>query len=427
MKVLRAFLIQLGIFVLFSSLTIPSFSAEIVLQVNPSKIVAPFSKDMLGVGLVNWDHSWGKPFPGQVPGLAQAYKAAHIHLIRYAGGLWANSVGFDRTPQKNPNTSWTKNGMTYYFNYGTNEIDSLAQLATQAGADVMIQVNISNNDPAMWADMVKYTNKEKNYNFKYWELGNELDSDPDHKISATTYYQRVQQYQTAMLAVDPSIQILAGVPAFPVEQIDGSDPLSGFVTQPSPGGKNLGGISWHWYQTCNTSTLADITRYSWDNTVSTNSWRNAYTRNWAKILPSRIKQSVLPNYPSVKQGVTELNVDACNFNNVYNANHIAAVWFSDVIGRLAYNGINYVTMYTGYGIDGYSILYPDNESGTTKIMARPTYYPLLMYGQYFGDSMIESTSANESQVSIWASKDSADPDTSLQLGFKYLTKLGFRS
>ncbi len=107
--------------------------------------------------------------------------------------------------------------------------------------------------------------------------------------------------------------------------------------------------------------------------------------------------------------LTELNVDACNYNNTLNANHIAAVWFSDVIGRLAYNGINYVTMYTGYGIDGYSILYPDNETNPTKIMARPSYYPLLMYGQYFGDSMIESSSANESQVSVWASKDSTDP------------------
>lgn len=73
-----------------------------VLSVNTAQNINPFSKQMLGMGMVNWEHAWGKPFPNEVPGLAQAMKEEGVGLIRYAGGLWANDVGFDRVNQRTP-------------------------------------------------------------------------------------------------------------------------------------------------------------------------------------------------------------------------------------------------------------------------------------------------------------------------------------
>jgi len=63
----------------------------------------------------------------------------------------------------------------YRRGYQADEIDALAAFADYVGAEVMMEVNITTCDPELWADMVRYTNVEHDYNFKYWELGNELD------------------------------------------------------------------------------------------------------------------------------------------------------------------------------------------------------------------------------------------------------------
>lgn len=86
--------------------------------------------------------------------------------------------------------------LTYAFHYGIDEIDNLALFSQQSGAEVIIQVNVSNNDPYMWADMLRYTNIENDYNFKYWELGNELDHESSQGseagMDAATYQARQQ-------------------------------------------------------------------------------------------------------------------------------------------------------------------------------------------------------------------------------------------
>ncbi len=407
------------LFSLLIYLIIPSLHAQTAsLTINVTKPVNPFSNKMLGMALVNWEHAYNKPFPNSVPGLAAAFKEARVGMIRYAGGLWANSVGWDRVNQRTPYTTWTKNGNTYYFHYGTNEIDNLGAFAKATGADVMIQVNISNNDPAMWADMVRYTNVDHNYGFKYWEFGNELDTATDNKIDTATYVARMKTYIDAMKAVDPSIQIVAGVPATAHDAArlgysDSVTALSQFLTLTAPavstGGKKADALSYHWYQACNSSSFADMFLYEFSGTA-TNSWRNAYSRKWSEIIPSRVQNEIINANANIKaQGITELNFDACNYDNVLNGNHLNAIWFTDIIGRLAYNGLDFVTWYTGYGDQGYSVLYADNANAPTKILTRPSYYAVIMYAKYFGDQMVTTTTYDPTKISIWASTDSKDP------------------
>ncbi len=45
----------------------------IQLSVDASQPIHPFSNEMLGVALVNWEHSWGKYFPADVPRLADVF------------------------------------------------------------------------------------------------------------------------------------------------------------------------------------------------------------------------------------------------------------------------------------------------------------------------------------------------------------------
>lgn len=386
-----------------------------VLTVDATKPINPFTHKLLGQAFVNWEFSWGNPFPNEVPNLSTVMKEEGTGVVRYAGGLWANYVGFDRTPQRTPYTDWTKNGHTYSFTYGTDELDSLNKFADAVGADVMIQVNIAQNDPAMWADMVKYVNIEKGYNFKYWELGNEFDIDTQLNITPEIYASRVKTYIDALKDIDPSIHIIAGVPGSAADAprqgySDSITDLSHYLTLSgqtiSAKGRKIDALSYHWYQTCNSSSADDLLLYSFSG-VPTNSWRNAYSRIWSQIAPSRVNNEIIGTN-TMEQGITEINFDACNYENTMNGNQLGALWASDVIGRLAYNGLDFLTWYEGYGGQGYSTIYSDNSAAPTRLFVRPTFYAFYMYNKYFGDQIVNSHSYDDSAISIWASTDSKD-------------------
>ena len=142
-------------------------ASGLALTVNASTVVNNFDTKMKGIGLANWNFTktgWGKPYVGQVQGLPQALTAIDPGIIRYAGGLWSNYVGFDRTKQQvTPHNDWVQNGNTYSFSYGTDELASLDTFAKSLNSDVMIQVNVSQNDPAMWADLVRYAQEKRLY------------------------------------------------------------------------------------------------------------------------------------------------------------------------------------------------------------------------------------------------------------------------
>ena len=362
------------------------------IHINSNTFIHNFTREMLGVAMVNWEHSWGKPFPGEVPGLAQAYKTAHVGLIRYAGGSWANSVGWERLSQRTPYTTWSptrdnyhqnfKNEIdvneVYYFHYGQNEIDSLAHLASEAGAQIMIQVNIRNDDPAMWADMVHYVNIEKKYGFKYWEIGNEFDLEQGLGIDPNEYTARLARYIDAMKAVDPEIIIVGGVPASAHDAprqgwSDAVTDMSHYLIESAKlmtaAGRKIDSLSYHWYQNGSTDNIEDIIRWKWPGLDRT-SWRNSYSRIWSEIAPARVKEEILTPYiPGALQGITELNFDATDFDQApQESNHMTAVWMADCLGRLAYNGLDYVTWYEGFGspYQGYPMIV--REPDTLKLM-----------------------------------------------------------
>jgi hypothetical protein len=388
--------------------------ASVVLTVNTNTVKGVFSNRMLGVSFVNWEHAWGKPYAAEVPGLVQALKAAHVGIIRYAGGNWTNTTGWDRAEARRPYEGWPNSDEgPYWFHYNTAEIDSVASLAKQIGADVIVEVNVSTSDPGMWADMVRYANVEHDYNFKYWEIGNELDL-ANSTPSPDEYVKRLSQYIDAMMDVDSSIKIIASAAASPYEAPrlgfkDSITSLSSYLTKPyalvTPKGRKIQALSYHWYQACKTGNVADLQRYAYDG-LDNNSWRNGYSRSFADLLPPRITAEISGG--TIPQGITELDFDACWHDNPMNGNFLNALWTSDVLGRLAYNGVDYVTRWEGYGTQAYAFLYPDNGGGPARIYARPAFYAYLMYAYYFGNQLVESSTNDNDRISIWASRDTAD-------------------
>jgi hypothetical protein len=295
---------------------------------------------------------------------------------------------------------------------------SLHALAAAIDADVMIQVNIGNSvDPNMWADMVRWANLEQKFNFKYWELGNEFDIDTQLGVTPEMYRDRVKLYVDAMKAVDPTIQILAGVPGSAHDGprqgwSDSVTDMSHYLTLTAPAvsasGKKIDGLSWHWYQASNSTSNDDLLRWNWSD-VPANSWRNSYSRIWSQIAPSRIQTEILNPYPNMIQGVTELNFDSSNYDSVRNGNHLNALWFADILGRLSYNSLDYATIYEGYGTQGYAFIYPDQGDWPSSLYLRPSYYPYFMYHHYFGNQMVASSYPDPAKGSLWASTDTNDP------------------
>lgn len=123
-------------------------------------------------------------------------------------------------------------------------------------------------------------------------------------------------------------------------------------------------------------------------------------------MPPRVINEI--THDSIPQGVTELNFDACNFDNPMNGNFLNALWTTDVLGRMAYNGTNFATRWEGYGTQSYGMIYPNDSLNPTQLYARPAYYAYLMYANYFGDQMVESSSNDNARLSVWASRDSTD-------------------
>ena len=184
------------------------------MTVDATTQVYPFGDMMRGVAMNNWNWIWGgirDPASAKRRALIDATSYLRPGIFRFAGGLWANKVGWDRSNTAPWNGLWTYTdpdtglGYSYKHSYRAEIIDSYADFAAQLGAETVIQVNICDNNPKMWADMITYTNVEKGYNFKYWELGNEIDL--KDCITPTEYANRFVVYQAALKAVDPSIKV----------------------------------------------------------------------------------------------------------------------------------------------------------------------------------------------------------------------------
>ena len=103
------------------------------------------------------------------------------------------------------------------FQWATS-LDAFANVATATQAQVFITANYGTGTPQEAAAWVRYANKTKHYDFKYWEIGNEnygtweVDNNA-RPHDPVTYATRFKEYFQQMKAVDRSIKIGAVVVA----------------------------------------------------------------------------------------------------------------------------------------------------------------------------------------------------------------------
>jgi len=167
--------------------------ANLTITGDFGKVVNPaISSAVFGINAALWDGDLLKPE-------TKTYvKKINHGIVRYPGGLRADD---DHWEQILANKDWMV------------DTDEFLQWCKETGTSPMFTVNFGTGTAEEAAKWVEHTNKKKNANVKYWEIGNEIYGDwhPQYaKYGADkghTYGKRAKEFITAMKKVDPTIKV----------------------------------------------------------------------------------------------------------------------------------------------------------------------------------------------------------------------------
>jgi hypothetical protein len=196
-------------------------------QVDLKTVLAKVPAAGYGVGMSVYDNDFTSPT------LPERLKAAGVTALRFPGGSYSDAYHW----KDNSRTA----GTTLYINPNDTFDHFMEKDVLPSGAQAVITVNYGSNaagngggDPAEAAEWVRYANQVKGWKIRYWEIGNEIGGngyfgtqweedlhspldgkDPRRKgnpvLSMTAYGRNSLEFIRAMKAVDPTIQIGAGV------------------------------------------------------------------------------------------------------------------------------------------------------------------------------------------------------------------------
>lgn len=430
-------------------------TASVTLTVDASKTIYPFKSTMRGVATGDdpwyWKGLWEHPGSccpvGKRDAIIQAAKLLRPGVIRYAGGLSANNTGWWRNYTSTNDPAWTytdlETGKTYSYghSYIPPQVDSVADFARQIGAEVMVQMNACDNNPKMWADMARYTNIEKGYKFKYWEFGNEQSLEDEWMCLGTAteeeaskeFANRYVVYRNALLAVDPTIKVMAS-PIHQPYQYNFDVWETDVFSAAARSGRGLDVMTWHSYPLVSGSgvqaeSMASLLAFDgsvsgacvdpWGCSDGTSGIAPGNLNYWLhrRGIPEQLMPYIKANFqrtnPAMETAITEFGPHASAHLHPFNSSHPAALWLADMLGRYAYNGLDIMTYFT---LESGGLTAGTNTRGlmgiwnSDTIDIRPIYSTMYLYAQYFGDMMVQSaTSDPMRKVVIWASTDSKDP------------------
>ncbi|WP_406157305.1 LPXTG cell wall anchor domain-containing protein [Streptomyces sp. NBC_00882] len=158
-----------------------------------------------GVGL---NTGFGDDHMG-TPKVTSLMKAAGVRQLRYPGGSGADEYHW-KTHTYGDGKGWIPSN---------TDFDHFMATAKKVGAQPILTANYGSGTPQEAADWVKYSNVDKGYGVKYWEIGNEVygnghygngkgwETDHHADKSPKEYGKNLVAYSKAMKAVDPKVKI----------------------------------------------------------------------------------------------------------------------------------------------------------------------------------------------------------------------------
>lgn len=187
--------------------------------VNGRQKLQVVDERMFGLNAQIWDGSFNTITT------AELLNEADNQALRFGGGSLSDTYHWQTNTSEGQTTPWATN------------TDAFATIAKATHAKVYITANYGTGTPEEAAAWVRYTNKTKNYDFKYWEIGNEnygtWEVDNNNRPNdPVTYATRFKEYYRQMKAVDRSIKIGAVLVADEDSQANYTDQT---VTNPRTG------------------------------------------------------------------------------------------------------------------------------------------------------------------------------------------------
>jgi hypothetical protein len=255
------------------------------------------------------------------------------------------------------------------------------------GAEPSIHVRLRDGTPEAAAELVRYANIEKDYNIRYWYIGNEPNLFPEYSLERFNEEWRV--WAEAMRAVDPDI-ILIGPEVSQYPPDDPGDEYHRWVREFLEVNGDL-------------VDIVSIHRYPFPQgqQQTTVEAMRANPPEWERIIPhlrELIRETTGRDLPVA---VTEVNSHWANvtggeagMDSLYNA-----IWWGDVLGRLIRQQVEIVALFT---------LSTDGNEGSWGMMGkyemRPTYYVYPMY-QRLGETLVEAVTGHPDLSAVAALRD----------------------
>lgn len=201
------------------------------ITVDASSVVNSLQADSIGINMNHLED-------GKIANLPQSLSTLGVKLLRYPGGEKSDNYLWSSAPWSRAEPAFARTGPCEWpsADYPGNvapdnsvvDFDEFMTVARQVGAEPLIVVAFD----AMYLgarcggtapskaqlltnakEWVRYANRVKGYNIKYWMIGNEsfLKSSCDYNgcADATQYASDLVDFVKAMRQVDPSIKIIA--------------------------------------------------------------------------------------------------------------------------------------------------------------------------------------------------------------------------
>jgi hypothetical protein len=313
----------------------------------------------------------------------------------------------------------------FEFRLSGEDVASYVALCRELGIAAQPEINLTNDDPAMWADLVRQIVNDLGYDLQYLSIGNEPDNDSvngnwpylgavgatdrERRANALAHYvQRYRAYRQAIDAVKPGLIDAYGELARwePVDQLGVN--LDAILTD--LGTVQPGALAIHWYMLgqWNGQLVSDPWYPRIDHLVVTGNGNNniAYLATIVATLRDRVAAHGL--------GHARLFLD--EFGTSWSATPADAA----MADRLAAALFNAEAQETGKaaGLDAMewfglsdpmsfapwvpSLIAVDDATGTPH--PRPQYYVYLLYKHLYGDETVPVPHGRQPDWSIYASR-----------------------
>ncbi len=362
-------------FVLLFLVSASFLSAQTSVEIDAGKIIRQVNPWLYGINTARWDESL---FPGPTNEMLltcdrdaiQKIKTSGITLLKYPGGNDADSYIWN-----SPDNSASE-----------MDTDEYIALCREVGAEPFITINF--NQPAeLAAAWVRYCNRERGYNVKLWEVGDEQwGTWAKGHAPPREYAKNYISFVKAMKAVDPTIKVATNVP--------------------------LGSHPENWTEEVLRAATPYIDMLTY--TFFPQKWGN---ENDDSLLASTGQFRVLARQlrDDVARIVGKAKADSILIVNVgYNSvNHspgpqtlqiVNALWTADMLGVMAEEGTDigcYWALHNSFPPRGGDYGYLSSEGSNTPSYS---YYVFPMFTSHFGNQVVRASSANL-LVSVYAARD----------------------